>query len=141
MCVCEPSVHCRFALCIQASSFDIRAFIGQVWLVIVVGDMKRVTFELGGKSPMIVCDDVDLDQAVTVAENCLFLNAGQCCCASSRLLVQDTIYDVLFPIKLQEFHALSEPHFVFIFWAQSGGQTCKLNCHNVLEAPHPLSTT
>ncbi len=36
VCVCEPSVHCRFALCIQASSFDIRAFIGQVWLVIVV---------------------------------------------------------------------------------------------------------
>ena len=54
VCVCEPSVHCRFALCIQASSFDIRAFIGQVWLVIVFGDMKRVTFELGGKSPMIV---------------------------------------------------------------------------------------
>jgi|ETNmetMinimDraft_15_1059895.scaffolds.fasta_scaffold20444_2 hypothetical protein len=60
-------------------------------------DMKRVTFELGGKSPMIVCDDVGLDQAVTVAENCLFLNAGQCCCASSRLLVQDAIYDVFFP--------------------------------------------
>jgi len=78
-------------------------------------DMKRVTFELGGKSPMIVCDDVDLDQAVTVAENCLFLNAGQCCCASSRLLVQDTIYDVLFPIKLQEFHALSEPHLLFSY--------------------------
>ena len=81
VCVCEPSVHCRFALCIQVSSFDIRAFIGQVWLVIVFGDMKRVTFELG-KSPMIVCDDVDLDQAVAVAENCLFLNAEQCCCAS-----------------------------------------------------------
>ena len=56
-------------------------------------NMKRVTLELGGKSPMIVCDDADLDQAVAVAENCIFFNAGQCCCASSRLLVQDAIYD------------------------------------------------
>jgi aldehyde dehydrogenase (NAD+) len=56
-------------------------------------NMKRVTLELGGKSPMIVCDDADLDQAVAAAENGLFFNAGQCCCASSRLLVQDTIYD------------------------------------------------
>lgn len=56
-------------------------------------NMKRVTLELGGKSPMIVCDDADLDQAVEVAENGLFFNCGQCCCASSRLLVQDTIYD------------------------------------------------
>ena len=141
VCVCEPSVHCRFALCIQASSFDIRAFIGQVWLVIVFGDMKRVTFELGGKSPMIVCDDVGLDQAVTVAENCLFLNAGQCCCASSRLLVQDAIYDVFFPQSSCRNFTHCRSHIFFIFWAQSGGQTCKLNCHNVLEAPHPLSTT
>ena len=56
-------------------------------------NMKKVTLELGGKSPMIVCDDADLDQAVTVAEHCLFFNAWQCCCASSRLLVQDAIYD------------------------------------------------
>merc|ERR1711879_427040 len=56
-------------------------------------NMKRVTLELGGKSPMIVCDDADLDQAVAAADFGLFFNAGQCCCASSRLLVQDTIYD------------------------------------------------
>eukprot|EP00928_Gymnodinium_smaydae_P026148 TRINITY_DN20619_c0_g5_i1.p1 TRINITY_DN20619_c0_g5~~TRINITY_DN20619_c0_g5_i1.p1 ORF type:complete len:500 (-),score=142.30 TRINITY_DN20619_c0_g5_i1:278-1777(-) len=56
-------------------------------------NMKRVTLELGGKSPMIICEDADLDQAVEVAENGLFFNCGQCCCASSRLLVQDTVYD------------------------------------------------
>jgi len=55
--------------------------------------MKRVTLELGGKSPLIVCDDADLDQAADVADVGLFFNAGQCCCASSRLLIQDTIYD------------------------------------------------
>merc|ERR1712039_1061095 len=51
-------------------------------------NMKRVTLELGGKSPMIVCDD-----AVEAADFGLFFNAGQCCCASSRLLIQDSIYD------------------------------------------------
>jgi len=56
-------------------------------------NMKRVTLELGGKSPMIVCEDADLDAAVEVASNGLFFNCGQCCCASSRLLVQDTVYD------------------------------------------------
>jgi len=56
-------------------------------------NMKRVTLELGGKSPLIVCEDADLDQAAAVAENGLFFNCGQCCCASSRLLVQDTVYD------------------------------------------------
>ena len=60
-------------------------------------NMKKVTLEFCGKSPMIVCDDADLDQAVTAAGNGLFFNAGQCCCASSRLLVQDAIYDVFFP--------------------------------------------
>merc|ERR1712025_1333443 len=49
--------------------------------------------ELGGKSPLIVCDDADLDKAAEVAASGLFFNCGQCCCASSRLLVQDTIYE------------------------------------------------
>jgi len=56
-------------------------------------NMKRVTLELGGKSPMIVCEDADLDQAVDAADFGLFFNAGQCCCASSRLLVEESIYD------------------------------------------------
>lgn len=56
-------------------------------------NLKRVSLELGGKSPMIVCDDADLDQAVTNAHIGLFLNQGQCCCAGSRIYVQDTIYD------------------------------------------------
>lgn len=56
-------------------------------------NMKRLTLELGGKSPMIVCEDADLDKAAEIADNGLFFNCGQCCCASSRLLVQDTVYD------------------------------------------------
>ena len=55
--------------------------------------LKRVTLELGGKSPNIVFADADLDAAVNGAMLGLFLNQGQCCCAGSRLLVEDKVYD------------------------------------------------
>ncbi len=55
--------------------------------------LKRLTFELGGKSPNIVFADADLDEAVAGAEFGLFFNQGQCCCAGSRLFVEDSIYD------------------------------------------------
>mmetsp|Transcript_28259 Transcript_28259/g.45011 ORF Transcript_28259/g.45011 Transcript_28259/m.45011 type:complete len:574 (-) Transcript_28259:202-1923(-) len=56
-------------------------------------NLKRVTLELGGKSPLIVCNDADLDQAVAAGQLGLFLNSGQCCIASSRIFVQDDVYD------------------------------------------------
>ncbi|MEJ2503774.1 MAG: aldehyde dehydrogenase family protein, partial [Gemmatimonadota bacterium] len=55
--------------------------------------LKKVSLELGGKSPNIVFDDADLDQAVRGAFNGIFYNAGQCCTAGSRLLVQESIHD------------------------------------------------
>jgi aldehyde dehydrogenase (NAD+) len=55
--------------------------------------LKRLTFELGGKSPNIVFEDADLDAAAAGAEFALFFNQGQCCCAGSRLYVQESIYE------------------------------------------------
>ncbi len=55
--------------------------------------MKRITLELGGKSPNIVFADADIDKAVDGALLGIYLNQGQCCCAGSRLFVQDTIHD------------------------------------------------
>lgn len=55
--------------------------------------MKRITFELGGKSPNIVLDDADIEKAVDGALLGIYLNQGQCCCAGSRLFVQDTVHD------------------------------------------------
>jgi aldehyde dehydrogenase (NAD+) len=55
--------------------------------------MKRMTFELGGKSPNIVFADADLDAAVDGAHFALYFNQGQCCCAGSRLFVEDRIHD------------------------------------------------
>merc|ERR1712050_97957 len=56
-------------------------------------NLKKVTLELGGKSPLIICKDADLDQAATAAHVGLFINMGQCCCASSRLFVHEDIHD------------------------------------------------
>ena len=55
--------------------------------------VKRVTLELGGKSPSIVFDDADVDAAVAGALYGVFYNAGQCCEARSRILLQSGIYD------------------------------------------------
>ncbi len=55
--------------------------------------LKRTTFELGGKSPNIVFADCDIDAAIDGAEFGLFFNQGQCCCAGSRLFVEDSIHE------------------------------------------------
>ena len=52
-----------------------------------------MTLELGGKSPVIVLADSDIDFAVQTSHRALFFNQGQCCNAGSRTFVQDTIYD------------------------------------------------
>ncbi len=69
--------------------------IGRIIMQNAAGTLKRVTLELGGKSPNIVFADADLDAAVNGAMLGLFLNQGQCCCAGSRLLVQDKVYDAM----------------------------------------------
>ncbi|GBP23980.1 Retinal dehydrogenase 1 [Eumeta japonica] len=56
-------------------------------------NLKRVTLELGGKSPLVIFDDADLNVAVPVAANGVFLHQGQICVAASRLFVQSKIYD------------------------------------------------
>ena len=58
-----------------------------------VETFKRVTFELGGKSPNVVFADADLDAAVAGAHFALYFNQGQCCVAGSRLYVEDKIHN------------------------------------------------
>ena len=55
--------------------------------------LKRLTFELGGKSPNIIFADADIDAAIQGAHFGLFFNQGQCCCAGSRVFVEDSIHD------------------------------------------------
>ncbi len=56
-------------------------------------NLKRITLELGGKSPNIIFADADIETAAKFAYGALFFNMGQCCCAGSRLFVEDKAYD------------------------------------------------
>jgi aldehyde dehydrogenase (NAD+) len=64
------------------------------WIAEAAGRrLARVSLELGGKNPLVICDDTDLDQAVKWALLSAFSNAGQRCAAGSRILVFKSIYD------------------------------------------------
>lgn len=69
-------------------------------------NLKNVTLELGGKSPNIIFDDADLEQAVSWSTFGLFFNHGQCCCAGSRIYVQDGIYDKFLALLTEKVKAL-----------------------------------
>ena len=64
------------------------------WIAEVAGKrLARVSLELGGKNPLVVCDDADIDQAVHWAALSAFSNAGQRCAAGSRIIVFRTVYE------------------------------------------------
>lgn len=67
--------------------------VGKLILQAATGNLKKVSLELGGKSPNVVLDDADLETAVPGAANAIFFNHGQCCCAGSRLYVESGIFD------------------------------------------------
>lgn len=56
-------------------------------------NLKKVTLELGGKSPNVVFNDADIEAAISWVNFGIYYNHGQCCCAGSRIYVQDGIYD------------------------------------------------
>jgi aldehyde dehydrogenase (NAD+) len=66
--------------------------VGRIIRKATAGTGKKLSLELGGKSPFIVFDDADLDAAVEGLVDSIWFNQGQVCCAGSRLLVQETIY-------------------------------------------------
>ena len=66
---------------------------GQRILQAAASQMKRVTLELGGKSPTVVLADADMDQAIPGAAMAIFANSGQICTAGSRLFVEASVYD------------------------------------------------
>ncbi|KAI9166606.1 putative aldehyde dehydrogenase-like protein [Paramyrothecium foliicola] len=78
--------------------------IGKEIMRLAAGTMKAITLETGGKSPLIVFDDADVEQAVRWAHAGIMDNQGQICTATSRLLVQEGIYDSF----LENFKAYTE---------------------------------
>jgi phenylacetaldehyde dehydrogenase len=69
--------------------------VGKLIVQASAGNLKKVSLELGGKSPNIVFGDADVDLAISGAANAIFFNHGQCCCAGSRLLVHKKIFDAV----------------------------------------------
>jgi len=67
--------------------------VGKLILQAAAGNLKKVSLELGGKSPNVVFDDADVDATIPGAASAIFFNHGQCCCAGSRLYVEDKIFD------------------------------------------------
>lgn len=69
--------------------------VGRILRRATAGTGKKLTLELGGKSPFIVFEDSDLDSVVEGLVDAIWFNQGQVCCAGSRLLVQESVADVL----------------------------------------------
>ncbi len=76
--------------------------VGKLIMKAAAGNLKRVSLELGGKSPNIIFADSDLDAAAVGAASAIFFNHGQCCCAGSRLFIESKAYDKVMP-KLVEY--------------------------------------
>jgi phenylacetaldehyde dehydrogenase len=67
--------------------------VGKLILKAAAGNLKKVSLELGGKSPNVVFADADLKSAIPGAASAIFFNHGQCCCAGSRLYVEEKAFD------------------------------------------------
>src|ERR1700747_591561 len=67
--------------------------VGKLILQAAAGNLKKVSLELGGKSPNVVYKDADLETAIPGAASAIFFNHGKCCCAGSRLYVEKPIFD------------------------------------------------
>jgi aldehyde dehydrogenase (NAD+) len=83
---------------VESPQVDLVSFTGSTavgrWIARVAGErLAKVCLELGGKNPLIVCDDAALDAAVEAAALSAFSNAGQRCAAGSRIIVFDAVYE------------------------------------------------
>ena len=67
--------------------------VGKLIAKAATGNLKKVTLELGGKSPAIIFPDADMDEAIAGAASAIFFNQGQACCAGSRLFAHERIFD------------------------------------------------
>ncbi len=67
--------------------------VGKLILQAAAGNLKKVSLELGGKSPNVVFGDGDVKSAIAGSASAIFFNHGQCCCAGSRLYVEKSIFD------------------------------------------------
>ncbi len=78
---------------INKVAFTDSTLAGKLLLNAAAGNLKRLSLELGGKSPNVICDDADIDAAIAGAAHAIFFNQGEVCTAGSRLFVHEKVYD------------------------------------------------
>lgn len=78
---------------IRKLTFTGSTHVGRLLMQQCAGDIKKISLELGGNAPFIVCEDADIDAAVAGAIISKFRNAGQTCVCANRLYVHDKVYD------------------------------------------------
>lgn len=67
--------------------------VGKLIVKAAAGNLKKVTLELGGKSPVLIFSDANIEQAIAGSSSAIFFNHGQCCCAGSRLYAHEKVFD------------------------------------------------
>jgi acyl-CoA reductase-like NAD-dependent aldehyde dehydrogenase len=98
--VCHPDV--------KVISFTGSTRVGKIVNELAASRLKRISLELGGKNPFVVCDDADLDKAVHWAVLSSFSNAGQRCAATSRILIFDDVFDKFKRLFIEKTSALKQ---------------------------------
>jgi aldehyde dehydrogenase (NAD+) len=96
---------------INKISFTGSVEVGKIIQKAASSGMKRTTMELGGKNPVIVCEDADLENAVKIIHNGLFWNKGEACAAASRIFVHESIQEKFIALskKLVEARVVGHP--------------------------------
>ncbi len=89
----EVSRHLLGSPVIRKLSFTGSTVVGKHLMKLAAEDMKRTTMELGGHGPVLVFDDVDVDQVLDTMVPAKFRNAGQVCVSPTRFIVQDGVFD------------------------------------------------
>lgn len=96
------------------------------------GTLKRVTMETGGKSPLLVFPDADLQQAVRWAHRGIMSNQGQVCSATSRILVHETVYQTFVELFKREVASVSKVGDPFSHDTFQGPQVTKVQFDRIL---------
>ncbi|VDQ05142.1 unnamed protein product [Trichobilharzia regenti] len=96
---------------VRAISFTGSTEVGQLIMKAAATNIKHVKLELGGKSPLIIFADADIDKAAEIAHEATMVNHGQCCVAGTRIFVQAPIYDQMIERlkKLAENRKVGDP--------------------------------
>ncbi|CAI4060129.1 hypothetical protein N7582_001544 [Saccharomyces uvarum] len=105
---------------------------GRHIMKVAADTVKKVTLELGGKSPNIVFADADLDKAVKNIAFGIFFNSGEVCCAGSRIYIQDTVYEEVLK-KLKEYTETLKVGDPFNEEVFQGAQTSDKQLHKILD--------